>query len=563
MKKTAWTVIVSYNLHLLFLLALLLVLIRQPLLQVVCSYFSIDAESRFYFPLEFLINICITLFWIYVAFRTVLNTRYTELTGRMLSKDKHDFHKSYSELSYFFTHNNPYQMDIDSLPIEDWQDADGVILCKYEDPDGNYRLVKRESAGKGNLIAFGLPGSGKTTTQAATTAARFNAENGACGVFAISIKGDLLNFVRGRRTNILLFTPDKEDGSCHYDPLYGVAYMDPTERRTFVENMSVIICPEEQGENAAFFYNGARDYFCAVMLYLLYLHDTGQRTGQLKFPEFVDEILSGNVFDITITIRDSGCRMAGEYSNAYEGSSEKNTAGIWNHLCKCVRPFNTGALRTLFDGEGRCITPEDLNHADVYIDVPQEKYQVYSKAMALITTNFIQAFMRRPDVSSQQDTVPILFLLDEAVQINLDFSLLSQAMSTLRSKNVSIFLLMQSIAQLEGRYGNSHAREIIDLCAYISVFNAQDPQSREYFQKLVGRRKMLQKSASSNNAGEKNESSGITVNEVDEYIFEAADFGDLNTVDDDGNMIYRVLVYANGKYILGETTPVMGDTFKG
>ena len=64
----------------------------------------------------------------------------------------------------------------------------------------------------------------------------------------------------------------------------------------------------------------------------------------------------------------------------------------------------------------------------------------------------------------------------KAVQLNLDFQLLSQAMNTLRSKKVSLFLLMQSVAQLEGRYGEAHAREIIDLCAYISVFNAQDPK---------------------------------------------------------------------------------------
>ena len=101
------------------------------------------------------------------------------------------------------------------------------------------------------------------------------------------------------------------------------------------------------------------------------------------------------------------------------------------------------------------------------------------------------AFMRRDDVSANQEVVPIMFLLDEAVQLNLDFTLLAQAMSTLRSKKVSIFLLMQSVAQLEGRYGEAHAREIIDLCAYISVFNAQDPKSRRYFQELVGRRKTL------------------------------------------------------------------------
>ena len=249
--------------------------------------------------------------------------------------------------------------------------------------------------------------------------------------------------------------------------------------------------------------------------------------------------------------------IPGEYTNGYIGSNEKNVSGIWSHLCKCIRPFNSGALRTLFDGEGDCIKPEDLNNGDIYIDVPQDKYDVYAPCMAIIITNFLQAFMRRDDVSSGKKIVPIMFLLDEAVQLNLDYKVLSKAMSTLRSKKVSLFLLMQSVAQLEGRYGEAHAREIIDLCAYISVFNAQDPKSREYFQKLVGRRKMLKRSTSlSSSGGNQNDTSGVSVSEVDEYIFEAADFGDLNLKDKKKKKVTpRVMVYANGKYIVGETTP--------
>ena len=63
--------------------------------------------------------------------------------------------------------------------------------------------------------------------------------------------------------------------------------------------------------------------------------------------------------------------------------------------------------------------------------------------------------------------------MDEAVQLKIPFQILDSAMSTLsRSKKVTLFLLMQSIAQLEAKYGDVQAREIIDLCSYISVFNA-------------------------------------------------------------------------------------------
>lgn len=547
-KNKLLSAVFYYCIPQLILFAVVLYFARDYIFAFLCNTTNTTERSIFYTLYDYTVNIGSVVLWFFISFVTIRDKRYFKLTGRNFQSDSSSFNKTYTELVQFFTQNDPYKMNIENLPTEDWHTADGVILCKIGD-----KLVKRPSDANGNLACFGLPGSGKSTCQAATSAARFN--NGKCGVFAISIKGDLLNFVKGKRKRIKVFTPDKAEGSCHYNPLEGVEHMSMTERRSFVENLSIIICPEESGENSAFFVNGARDYFCGIVLYLLHLYDTGEKNGKLKFPEIIDTILMHNVFEITNTIHESDCTIAGEYTNSYIGSSEKNVSGIYNHLCKNVRPFNSGALRILFDGEGDCISPDDLNTGDIYIDVPQDKYKIYAPAMAIIITNFLMAFMRRDDVSSNKKVVPILFLLDEAVQLNLDFGILSQAMSTLRSKKVSIFLLMQSIAQIEGRYGEAHAREIIDLCAYVSVFNAQDPKSREFFQKLVGRRKMLKRSTSLSSTANKNDTSGVSVTEIDEYIFEAADFGDLNITDRKGRKQTRVLVYANGKYILGETTP--------
>ena len=555
-KNTFWSIIKDYQIIQILFIGIVVFYCRDYLFEYLCSSMNLIDSTQSYTFCHHLIYIGLPASWIYFSCVHIRNNRYHDLTDRNYQRDHSHFHKTYSELVKFFSSNDPYKMDPADLPAEDWHTSDGVILGKYKDRNGVYHLLKRDSDANGNLVAFGLPGSGKSTTQAATTAARFNSHlpTGGCGVFAISIKGDLLNFAKkiGTRKNIKVFTPDCAVGSYHYDPLQGVDQMTWTDRRIFAENLSIIICPEETGDNSRFFYEGARNYLTAIILYLLYLHDTGKRTGKLNFPEIIDLILRSNVFNLTLRIKECKNTIPGEYTNGYIGSSEKNTAGIWSHLCKCIRPFNSGSLRTLFDGRGDCISPDDLDHNDIYIDVPQDKYDVYAPAMAIIITNFLQAFMRRDDVSSGKEITPILFLLDEAVQLNLDYNVLSKAMSTLRSKKVSLFLLMQSIAQLEGKYGEAHAREIIDLCAYISVFNAQDPRSRDFFQKLVGRKKMLKRSTSTS----KKSPSGISVSEVDEYIFEAADFGCLNLTDKKTKKTtYRVLIYANGKYILAETTP--------
>ena len=545
----------SYNIPFIIALGIFLFGIKDPFVKYFKTYFILASIRK---NAEVFVTVMLMLLYIIAIIYILLSAHYHIKTGRSYSSDSAKFKKTYSSLLHFWTTNDPYKMDIQKLPIEDWHNAEGVILGKCKDRLGNMHLVKRDSNACGNLASFGLPGSGKTTAQASTTAITFNRNiNGGCGVFAISIKGDLLNFVKDKRPNLKVFTPDKVEGSCHYDPLFGVKDMTWTERRVFAENLSIIICPDDHSENSSFFVGGARNYLTAIILYLLHLHDTQQLSEDLKFPEITYFILNNSAINVTLNIRDCGNPIPGEYTNGYIGSNEKNVNGIWSHLCTCIRPFNTGALRTLLDGEGDCITPEYLNSGDVYIDVPQDKYDVYAPCMAIIVSNFLQSFMRRDDVSSGNNIPPIIFLLDEVVQLNLDFTLLSTAMATLRSKNVSLFLLMQSIAQLEGKYGEANARQLIDLCAYISVFNAQDPKSREYFQKLVGKRKLLVRSDShSTSGGNKNNSSSFGVNESEEFIFEAADFGNLCIQDSKTKEnIPRVLVYANGKYTLCETTP--------
>ena len=349
MKKNAlWYNIIYYNVIPIILSGICIFFFREYIYTTLWTFTSIDMPGWDTLVTEYepMFDVALLAFWLYIVFTSLRSKRYKQATGRSYAKDHADFKKSYSTLMQFFTTNDPYKMDVENLPQEDWHTADGVILAKCKDRQGRYRLVKRDSNANGNLIAFGLPGSGKSTTQAATTAERFNAQLGGCGVFAISIKGDLLNFVHGKRKNIKIFTPDKAEGSCHYDPLLGVSQMSWTDRQIFAANLSIIICPEESGENSPYFVGGARDYLTAIILYLLDLHDKGKRSGDLKFPEIIDIILSNSVFELTLKFRDYENPLPGSYTNGHIGENEKNVAGIWSHLSKRIRPFNDCLLYT-------------------------------------------------------------------------------------------------------------------------------------------------------------------------------------------------------------------------
>ena len=102
------------------------------------------------------------------SYKYVLAYLYHKATKRSYFKDRVEFRRPYGVLKQFYMTADPYRLNEETLPVERWQDAEGVILGKI-----GCRLIKRPSSGVGNLAAFALPGGGKTTSQIIGLAVRF------------------------------------------------------------------------------------------------------------------------------------------------------------------------------------------------------------------------------------------------------------------------------------------------------------------------------------------------------------------------------------------------------
>jgi len=59
-------------------------------------------------------------------------------------------------------------------------------------------------------------------------------------------------------------------------------------------------------------------------------------------------------------------------------------------------------------------------------------------------------------------------------------------LATLRSKKISVCLIIQSLAQLDTIYGENERKVISDTCAYKAILGATDADTQEYFSRLVG-----------------------------------------------------------------------------
>lgn len=424
------------------------------------------------------------------------------------------YNKSLIQIVDFRRTADNYKLDTTAYPVQSWRDTDGIILGSV---DG--RCIHRPTASEGNLALFALPGAGKTTAQIIPTALRFGGS-----VLAIDIKGDILRATKGQRKT-KIFAPDDPEHSCHFDPFAGLQTMSHTERLNFIEQLANILIPAAgSGKDADYFVQGAKDFFCGVAAQMY------DRDPDTTFADVISTLVyakKGDGNTIVAKINANGSMDAKSYLASYNDSNPRNIAGCYNHCVTALRPI--AMLLPILNGDGDCISIDTLAAGyDIYIEIPQDKIALYAPVTSLMIQAFLTAFMRRPDAT--QTNRPILFLLDEFAQLSLDFATISTALSTLRSKNVSLFLAMQSIAQLNNRYTPDKSREIIDTCAYVSVMSAQDPASRKYFSDMIGDKKVLRRH-------------GDSASEGTEPIVAPAQLGNLND---------QVLIYAHGKYCFAD-----------
>jgi len=78
-----------------------------------------------------------------------------------------------------------------------------------------------------------------------------------------------------------------------------------------------------------------------------------------------------------------------------------------------------------------------------------------------------------------------LFLLDEFPRLG-KIERIVAGLATLRSKNITICIILQSIAQLDLIYGKDSRKVIADTCSYKAILGATDAETQEYLSKLVG-----------------------------------------------------------------------------
>lgn len=126
---------------------------------------------------------------------------------------------------------------------------------------------------------------------------------------------------------------------------------------------------------------------------------------------------------------------------------------------------------------------QDLRDEKValFFQIPESKIQYYSFLLNLFYTQFFNFSMQKLD----EKHLPIYTLLDEFG--NMSIPHFSNIITTIRKYKVSISIVLQSISQLESKYGKSEADIILN--GWISskiFFSGCDPSTSEMLSRVIG-----------------------------------------------------------------------------
>jgi len=390
-------------------------------------------------------------------------------------------------------------------------------------------FVKPEQA-DGHILACGGAGSGKSSGLAVPSLMAWGSS-----VFAVDIKGELSAATAGRTAPRKIFNPMSHDTQ-GFDPYY--LLHDNYNPSQEAHEIAVAILPELADIKDPFWVRAAQNLLTG---FILHYHQEGY-----DFVNTITEILSKPVdLHVKYILNETRSPTARFHFSQFATLEDKTLAGIFAELSNHIMIFATDRHVKAALSKESIITPQDLEHGiDVFLSIPEDKLDQWRPLLTLITNQFLKHFERRPENTAK----PILFLLDEFPRLG-KIERIATGLTTLRSKKITIALIIQSLAQLDFLYGRDLRRVILDNCAYKAILGASDAETQEYFSRLVGTHRVMEQALSTSYLPYDTEEQGHTVSEhlIEQWRIPPHEFATLKDI---------VLLTPWGYFRAGKMRPV-------
>jgi type IV secretion system protein VirD4 len=416
---------------------------------------------------------------------TTLSTKAKKKKKKKSRKHFKRYKKSKDSRNYdlyvddYYSYKNEFHSLVrtgDAAPIEMrvFPDSDiGIYIGKHG--SFSYAIL---STDEGNAFIIGGTGSGKSDCIVKNTIIKRSKP-----AFITDYKGELITLKTNRPKKILYFTDEEGEDSFHFDPF---DFIKAGSDRNVVSNARALaeaIIPLPVKTDKSFWIMAERDVLTAAIIFYYDLKvtfvDTMIAIKNLTTRQLVGDILRSN---------NERAKMCITPCLADENSGAEMLSGVELEISNHISIFaGEEIIQRVLKPSEKMLKLSDLNTHNVFLRIPLEKAGQWGAVIRLITTQQILKLMQRPDKYSDEGVLfsNVLLLLDEFPRIG-KLEIIIEALETLRSKNVTVALLCQSIADLDNIYGAIQRRIIIDNCEFTAILKAKDPETQRFLSDMVG-----------------------------------------------------------------------------
>lgn len=383
---------------------------------------------------------------------------------------------------------------------------EGIVIGKR---GKKYVCNKLAESGAHHTIILGESGCGKTST-VVLDSLLCNAE---AGVFAIDVKGELHEKGAYLGDADVMIVDPADRTTYGYDLFYSLRE-NPSEQEILdtLRDTVLSLIPLRADEKNPFWPRSARTLLLALLLYCYH-------RGIKNMIDIVDEITKDSIRGIVEQVFNEAPEESTEHKliSTFYSLPDETLGSVNGQMQQALELLITDEnIRFMLRDNHKIMKPSDLNRRKkIYLSIREDKLLAYAQLLHLIVNQTLTEMEKR-----HEGNTPVLVIIDELPRILSvgKIAKLENALETLRSRNVTLMLIAQSLEALERAYTKKDVDAMVANCPYKIILSATSVSTQDTIRKWAGKYKEYKYTR--NGTGSKR-STSVTMEDKD--IVEGAD----------------------------------------
>ena len=355
--------------------------------------------------------------------------------------------------------------------------------------DGDSKRLSSQDSFK-HCAVIGGAGSGKTSSYIIPNV--LSLDN--CSVVITDLSGDIYQktsqHLKNKGFKIVVLQPNDISSSDSYNPLLRLRYLNQSDKLKETKELAETLfnSVNTADNNHPFFSLKAQDFL--HLLIMVVVNQPNEELCTLYNLSYIAEAIGGlsgnereNLDNLVLQAIGDNPHLSQKYVNFVSNIGEEITLSILETAKNVTSKFIDENIAKLTATNTIDFHSFRDQKTAFYIIIPQHKMDYYS---FLLNVLYKQLFSMCMDFNPTQLTnkYPIYFLLDEFGHLKIpEFS---SIVTTIRQYNASITIILQSISQLEERYGRSGANTILNGGMNNQLYLTIDTDTAQKLQHILG-----------------------------------------------------------------------------